>query len=81
MVKGFGGMVQVKGEVTIIWKIEDDDGVIHTIYIKKTLCLHEASSYLLAPQQWAQQEKYIYTTPGGTWCTTKARHCTLYWNH
>ena len=33
MVKGFGGVVQVMGEGTILWKIEDDDGVVHTIKI------------------------------------------------
>ena len=37
MVKGVGGMEQVKGEGTIIWKIEYDDGVIHHINIKKAL--------------------------------------------
>ena len=35
MVKGFGGVVQVMGEGTILWKIEDDDGVVHTIKIWK----------------------------------------------
>ena len=27
MVKGFVGAIQVKGEGTIVWKIEDDDGI------------------------------------------------------
>ena len=27
MVKGFGGVVEVRGEGKIVWKIEDDDGI------------------------------------------------------
>ena len=44
MVKGFGGVVQVMGDGTILWKIEDDDGVVHTINIKKALYVLEALS-------------------------------------
>ena len=53
MVKCFRGVVEVKREGTIMWKIEDDYGVIHTIKIKKPLYVPEAPSCLLAPQQWA----------------------------
>ena len=55
MVKGFGGVVEVKGEGTIVWKIEDDNVVIHPIKIKKSLYVPEAPSYLYTPQQWVQQ--------------------------
>ena len=54
MVKDFVGVVQGKGEGAIICKIEDDDGIVHSSKIKKALYLPEASSYLLAAQQWAQ---------------------------
>ena len=37
MVKGFGEVFQVKGDGKILWKIEDDDGVVHPINIKKAL--------------------------------------------
>ena len=53
MVKGFGGMLQVKGKGTIIWKIEGDDGVIHPINIKKALYVPDAPSCLIGPKQWA----------------------------
>ena len=55
MVKGFGGLVEVKGEVTLVWKIEDDNVFIPTIKIKKSLYVPEAPSYLFTPQQWVQQ--------------------------
>ena len=76
--KGFGGVVQVKGEGAIVWKIEDDDGIVHPIKIKKALCVPETLSFLLVPQQWEQQDNENYPKPDGTWCTTKAHHCILY---
>ena len=74
MFKGFGGVVKVKGEGTLVWKIEDDDGGIHTIKIKSSLYIPEVTSCFLAPQQWSQQENGNYTNPYGTWCSTKAHH-------
>ena len=50
MVKGFGLMVQVKGEGTLIWKIEDGDGIIHPIKTKKSIYVPEEPSCLIAPQ-------------------------------
>ena len=69
----------MKGEGKILWKIEDDDGVVHPIKIKKALYVPEDPSCLLAPQQWAHQENYNRPKADGTWCATKARHCILYW--
>ena len=80
MAKGFGVMIQVKGKRIIILKIEDDDGIIHLINIKKALYVPELLSYLLSPQQWKHQAKINYPNPDGTWCANKARHCTIYWN-
>ena len=50
MVKGFGVVVEVEGEGTLIWKIEDDDGVIHPIKKERVIYLPEAPSYFLTPQ-------------------------------
>ena len=44
ILKVFGGMIQVKGEETIVWKIEDHDGIVHPIKIKKALYVSEAPS-------------------------------------
>ena len=78
-VNGFGSVVQVKGEGMIIWKIEDDDEIVHSIKIKKALYVPEALSCLLAPKQWAQQENENYTKPDGTWCSTKDQYFILFW--
>ena len=52
MVKGFGGVIQFKGEGGIVWKLEDDNGIVHTIKIKKALYVPESPPCLLSPQQW-----------------------------
>ena len=70
--KDFGVMIQVKGERTIIWKIEDDDGIINPIKIKKALYVTEAPSCLIAQQQRTHQANGNYTNPDGTWSYTKS---------
>ena len=63
MIKSFGGMIQVKGEGTIVWKIEDDDGIVHPNKTKKVLYALEAPSCLLAPKQWSQKADKIILSP------------------
>ena len=74
MVENFGGLVQVRGEGAIVWKIEDDDGIVHPIKIKKAPYVPEALECLLAPQQWAQKANNNCPKLDGTWCATRARH-------
>ena len=64
-------------EGTILWKIEDEDGVVHPINIKKTLYIPEDLACLLAPQQWVQQANDNQPKPDDTWCATKAQYCIL----
>ena len=66
LVKGFGGVVQLKGEGTIVLRIEDDDRIVHPIKTKKALYVHEAMSYLLSQQDQAQQANNNYPNPDGT---------------
>ena len=42
MVNAFGGMIQVKGGGTIVWKIEDDDVIVHPVKIKEAIYEPEA---------------------------------------
>ena len=62
-------------------KIEDDEGIVHPIKIKKAFHVTEYPSCLIEPQKWAQQTNNNYPKPYGTWCATKARHYILYWKH
>ena len=71
MAKGFGVMIQVKGKRIIILKIEDDDGIIHLINIKKALYVPELPSCLLSPKQWKHQANGNYPNPDGTCVPTR----------
>ena len=80
VVKGYGGLVKVRGDETVKCKIEDDDGKIHSIIIHNVNYLPESLICILLPQQWSQQAADNHPKPDGTWCTTKANHFTLYWD-
>ena len=44
MVMGRIRMIHAKGDVTMVWKIEYDDGIAHTIKTKKAMYKPEALS-------------------------------------
>ena len=49
--KGFGGAkTPIAGQGTIKWKLLDDDGIQHTLLIKKALFIPKATMCLLSPQ-------------------------------
>ena len=54
-VKGIGGLVQAKGRGTIRWKVEDDDGRVHTFDIPNSLYVPDLPICLLCPQHWAKE--------------------------
>jgi len=72
-------MLNVKGEGTVLWKWEDDDGRVHSHYIDGALYVPDADLCLLSPQHWAQQAKDNHPKPYGTWCATLEDKDILYW--
>ena len=52
--KSYGGVIKVRGEGAVKWKIEDDDGKIYSIIIHNVNYVPEAPICLLSPQQWAE---------------------------
>ena len=52
--RGAGVNLVVKGEGTVRWKIEDDNGKVHTILIKHCLYVPDLHICLLSLQHWAQ---------------------------
>ena len=66
-VKGYGGVIKVRGEGRVKWKIECYDGKIHSIIIQKVNYFPEAPIYLLSPQQWDQKEAENDPKTDGTW--------------
>ena len=79
-VKGAGGNLQVKGIGTLKWRIQDDQGNTHEIYIKNALYIPDLPISLLSPQHWSQQAKDNNPKKDGTWCATYATHCVLHWD-
>jgi hypothetical protein len=44
----------IKGKGTIRWKIEDDNGMVHTIKLKNALYVLAFKTCLLSTQHWSQ---------------------------
>ena len=53
-VRGAGGNIQIKGIETLRWRIQDDEGKHHEIYIKNTLYIPDLPINLLSLQHWFQ---------------------------
>jgi len=72
-------LLQVKGEGTVLWKWEDDNGNVHNHYIDGVLYVPDAPFCLLSPQHWSQQANDNLPKKHGTWCATFDDECVLYW--
>ena len=79
-VKGAGGNLKVQGVGTIKWRIADDNGSPHDIYIKNALYVPDLPISLLSPQHCAKKANDDKPIKDGTWCATYASHCVLYWD-
>ena len=78
-VKGVGGYINVMGSGTLRWRIEDDDGKVHTILVKDSLYVSNIPKCLLSSQHWAKQANNNFPKPKGTWCTTYDDSCVMEW--
>jgi hypothetical protein len=79
-IKGFGGTcVRAKGIGTVKWKIEDDEGKVHTFTIQNALYVPDSSLCILCPQQWAKQANDNFPMRNGTRCIDNADTCELEW--
>eukprot|EP00978_Attheya_sp_CCMP212_P046714 scaffold407103_cov35-Attheya_sp.AAC.1 len=65
-VAGMRGIIVATKRGTIRWKIEDDDGKVHTINLKNALYAPSAPFRLLSPQHWSQQVDNNYPVRHGT---------------
>ena len=79
-VKGVGG-IRIKGvEVgTMIFSIEDDDGMVHTSEIPGSHLVPSLGTRLFSPQHFAQTRKDKSPLPYGTKCTTYDDCVVLKW--
>lgn len=65
-----GGNLEVKRMGRLQWKVEDDNGKVHTLTIKDCLYVPGLSNYLLSPQHWAKHAENNFPTRRETWCAT-----------
>jgi hypothetical protein len=79
-VGGIIGGLAIEGEGTFVFKLEDDDGKIHTIRIPNSLFIPRLQLSLLSPQHWAQEAKDNAPIKHGTRMENYADGCKLFWN-
>ena len=78
-IKGIGGSIGNVQRGTIKWRIEDDNGKVHTLLLPNSYYVPNSPSRLLSPQHWAQQAKDQKPLPRGTWCATYSDAIVLQW--
>jgi len=78
-IKGIGGYATGIMQGPLKWKIEDDNGLAHDVFIPDAYFVLDAPSQLLSPQHWAQTAKDNHPLPCGTWCTTYDNAVVLQW--
>ena len=79
-VDGIGSGIAIKGAGTFKFRLEDDDGQVHTIRVSNSLYVPSLKRVLLAPHHWEQEAHDITPNPQGTWMATYGDCILLYWN-
>ena len=77
---GIGSGIAIKGIGTYKFKLEDDNGQVHTIRIPNSQYVPFLKRVLLAPHHWAQEAQDKAPNPQGTWMATYDDCIILYWN-
>jgi hypothetical protein len=70
----------IKGKGTIRWKIEDDNGMVHTIKLKNALYILAFKTCLLCTQHWSQSMNDHFPTQNRTWQASYSDHIIVYWD-
>ena len=77
---GIGSGISIKGIGTFKFKLEDDNGQVHTIQVPRSLYVPSLKRVLLAPHHWAHEAQDNVPTPRGMWMATYDNCIILYWN-
>ena len=62
-VDGIGSGIAIKGVGTFKFRLEDDNGQVHTIRVPNLLYVPSLKRVLLAPHHWAQEAHEITQNP------------------
>jgi len=79
-VDGIGSGIAIKGIGAFKFRLEDDDGQVHTIRVTNLLYVPSLKRALLSPHHWDQEAQDNAPTPQGTWMATYDNCIILYWN-
>jgi len=74
-IQGFNRSTKIKFKGTWKFRIEDQQGTVHSVMIPNTLYAPNAPYHLLSPQHWSQQSK----DPKGTYCIIQHDKMILFW--
>jgi hypothetical protein len=77
-VDGIGEGLDIAGTGTLVLRVQDDIGKVHTIKIPNSLYLPGLRQCLLSPQHWVQETKAM-GNKGKTWMTNHWDKCVLCW--
>ena len=75
-----GSGIAIKGIGTFKFRLEDDNGQVHTIRVPNSLYVPSLKRVLLTPHHWAHEAQDKAPNPQGTWMATYDDCIILYWN-
>ena len=78
-IKGIAGHAQATHKGTVRWKIKDNNGKVHLIYIKYTCYMANVPNQILSPQYFAQVANDHCPNPEGMGSITNSKNITLFW--
>ena len=79
--EGLGGsQVRIHGYGTLVFTLQDDSGIWHTIKVPNSLYIPQAKKVLICPQHWAQESRDDSPLPFGTCEITTHSGTVLFWN-
>jgi hypothetical protein len=69
-----------KGRGAVLWKIEDDDGVVHNLLFTGTFYIPELKMCMMLTQSWCQRANTNFPKRDGTWQYQMADSFVIEWN-
>jgi hypothetical protein len=80
-VRGVGNqLMTAKGRGTVLWKIEDDNGLVHEKLFPGTLYIPDLKLCLLSPHSWCQSADDHFLRQDGTWQYQTADNFVMEWD-
>ena len=79
LIKGITGHARATHRGTVLWKIEDDTGKVHSININGTYYMTGVPNRILSPRHFAQAANDHHPQPEGMGLIINSKNITLFW--